>query len=65
MSDGVIGIGVVGYGYWGPNLVRKYFVTRWLRALTFPSPIVNFNIPFAGWPNGPNGEWTRKVVGTI
>lgn len=24
MQDGLIGIGVVGYGYWGPNLVRNF-----------------------------------------
>jgi predicted dehydrogenase len=24
MQDGIIGIGVVGYGYWGPNLVRNF-----------------------------------------
>ena len=22
--DQVVGIGVVGYGYWGPNLVRNF-----------------------------------------
>src|ERR1700730_2812218 len=24
MSNGVVGVGVVGYGYWGPNLVRNF-----------------------------------------
>jgi predicted dehydrogenase len=24
MPDGLVGIGVVGYGYWGPNLVRNF-----------------------------------------
>lgn len=24
MQDGLVGIGVVGYGYWGPNLVRNF-----------------------------------------
>ena len=24
MLDGLIGVGVVGYGYWGPNLVRNF-----------------------------------------
>src|ERR1700682_3281104 len=24
MQNGQIGIGVVGYGYWGPNLVRNF-----------------------------------------
>lgn len=24
MQDGIIGVGVVGYGYWGPNLVRNF-----------------------------------------
>src|ERR1700760_431911 len=24
MQDGLIGVGVVGYGYWGPNLVRNF-----------------------------------------
>jgi predicted dehydrogenase len=24
MSNGAIGIGVIGYGYWGPNLVRNF-----------------------------------------
>jgi hypothetical protein len=24
MSHGDIGIGVIGYGYWGPNLVRNF-----------------------------------------
>ncbi|MBU6367867.1 MAG: Gfo/Idh/MocA family oxidoreductase, partial [Gemmatimonadetes bacterium] len=23
----MVGIGVVGYGYWGPNLVRNFFET--------------------------------------
>jgi predicted dehydrogenase len=27
MAEGVIGIGVVGYGYWGPNLVRNFAST--------------------------------------
>ena len=27
MPEGVIGIGVVGYGYWGPNLVRNFAST--------------------------------------
>jgi predicted dehydrogenase len=27
MADAVIGIGVVGYGYWGPNLVRNFAST--------------------------------------
>jgi predicted dehydrogenase len=24
MSNGMVGVGVVGYGYWGPNLVRNF-----------------------------------------
>jgi predicted dehydrogenase len=24
MSNGLVGVGVVGYGYWGPNLVRNF-----------------------------------------
>ena len=24
MQNGLVGIGVVGYGYWGPNLVRNF-----------------------------------------
>ena len=24
MSNGSIGVGVIGYGYWGPNLVRNF-----------------------------------------
>lgn len=24
MTDGLIGVGVIGYGYWGPNLVRNF-----------------------------------------
>ena len=24
MSNGLVGIGVIGYGYWGPNLVRNF-----------------------------------------
>src|SRR4051812_29736284 len=27
MAEGIIGIGVVGYGYWGPNLVRNFAST--------------------------------------
>src|SRR5215471_21297287 len=27
MAKGAIGIGVVGYGYWGPNLVRNFAST--------------------------------------
>lgn len=28
MSDGKIGVGVIGYGYWGPNLVRNFVANR-------------------------------------
>jgi predicted dehydrogenase len=28
MSDGRIGVAVVGYGYWGPNLVRNFMGTK-------------------------------------
>ena len=24
MSNGSVGVGVIGYGYWGPNLVRNF-----------------------------------------
>ena len=28
MLNGLVGIGVVGYGYWGPNLVRNFANTE-------------------------------------
>ena len=28
MSSGSVGVGVVGYGYWGPNLVRNFANTE-------------------------------------
>ena len=28
MWNGLVGIGVVGYGYWGPNLVRNFANTE-------------------------------------
>ena len=28
MSRGLVGIAVVGYGYWGPNLVRNFSNTE-------------------------------------
>lgn len=33
MHDGQIGIGVVGYGYWGPNLVRNFSSSEFTRVL--------------------------------
>ncbi len=24
MKNGLVGVGVIGYGYWGPNLVRNF-----------------------------------------
>jgi predicted dehydrogenase len=30
----VIGIGIIGYGYWGPNLVRNFFETPGCRVVT-------------------------------
>jgi predicted dehydrogenase len=33
MSDSLVGIGVVGYGYWGPNLVRNFSTSESTRVL--------------------------------
>src|ERR1700736_3639899 len=33
MKNGLIGIGVVGYGYWGPNLVRNFANSESLRVV--------------------------------
>ena len=33
-SDIVIGVGVIGYGYWGPNLVRNFFETPGCRVVS-------------------------------
>jgi predicted dehydrogenase len=33
MAQGVLGIGVVGYGYWGPNLVRNFASTVGARVI--------------------------------
>jgi predicted dehydrogenase len=34
MRDGRIGIGVVGYGYWGPNLVRNFVNSESARVIS-------------------------------
>jgi predicted dehydrogenase len=34
MRNDLIGIGVVGYGYWGPNLVRNFASTEGARVIT-------------------------------
>lgn len=34
MQDGVVGIGVVGYGYWGPNLVRNFSSSEVARVIS-------------------------------
>ena len=33
MWNGLVGIGVVGYGYWGPNLVRNFAIRKGRRSL--------------------------------
>jgi predicted dehydrogenase len=33
MSNGPVGVGVVGYGYWGPNLVRNFANSEFARVI--------------------------------
>lgn len=38
MSQKTINVGIIGYGYWGPNLVRNFFTSEYCKVIAVADP---------------------------